>query len=462
MKRYFPVVIFSISLFYCCVFLLFSLKYQQQHDALEYIQYAKDIASNGLLKCNTSREVGYSILISPLFFFFSEPAAIMLSRFTNIILFSLSAAIFYLTIKILLPQASTKRILIFSLLFSLSPQLSSFSALRVYSEPLQILLNSIILFCFAKIFSKEANLSNSANLKFWIIAALASGYLTITKAFFAFYPLWLSFFIFVYAVFIQKIRYSVKSIIKPMAILLCLAYLPPFLWNQRDYHEDNNTYIANKFSLNLLNQAYLVEWGIKDELKWGVFQVSNNLGEFIFSNDAQRMRAETGEIFAKSRAFLSKINYGKDYKFIINSTLMEWQRLVTEHPLKYILCYYLNILNQLLLEGIYPNIYPTYRTNLVHYIYLINALILHFLYSIFIWMVIISGLFIYILKRKAKLLQQLKFKYTIIIFSLGYFIFFAYHFHTEMRYFYPFYINIYVLFALSCDYLTRKLYKAKY
>jgi len=454
-KKY-PLIIFGISFLYCCIFLLLSRQYQQAHDALSYIEYAKDIASGLFWKSNMGKEPGYSLLISPLFLLFSTPVAIMLSRIVNIVLVALSSSTFYLIIRTLLPRASIKKIFIFSLLFSLSPQLASFSALRVYSEPLQLFLNSVILFCFVKIFSNENKLLYCVELKFWIIAALAASYLIITKSFFLVYPLWLIFSILIYRILIRKTDQLIKVTTKAIVIFLCLSFLLPFLLKARNYKKDPDPYIARKLVVNLLIQTYAVEWNPDDAFKWGVFQISDNLGKHFFPNDAKRMDGVSGELITKSSNFIDSV-IGKEggYEILVESGAGEWFRLIQEHPVRYILYYCLNALNVLLFEGVYPDIYSVSKTALIHYIYIINAVILHFLYSIFIWSVIIGGILVYLIKYKTKLLSRLTPKCAIIVLSLGYFFLLAFHFNTELRYFHPFYINIYLLFALSCEFLIK-------
>ena len=161
------VIIFGVSFLLGCMCFGLSLSYQQQHDALVFIKYAQDIASGGFWNCGMDKEPGYPMLIAPFFMFFSNSMAIILCRLLNIILFSTSAALFYLIIRILFSQVSAKRTIIFSLIFALSPQLLSFSSLRVYSEPLQLFLNSLIIFSFVKLFSNENIIWDRAGIKYW-------------------------------------------------------------------------------------------------------------------------------------------------------------------------------------------------------------------------------------------------------------------------------------------------------
>ncbi|MDD5465394.1 MAG: hypothetical protein PHP73_03520 [Candidatus Omnitrophica bacterium] len=452
-KIYLP-IIFGISFLFGSIFLIFSLRFQQQYDALNFIQYAQDIVSGGLWKCGMAKEPGYPILISPLFWLFSESNAVILVRITNILLFSASATLFFLVLRILMPNSSLKRVFVFSLPFTLSPQLASFSALRVYSEPLQLFLNSLILFCLMKISLNEENSWCSTELKFWIIAALAAGWLVITKAFFLIYPFWLVFFILVYRILFTKKSCSIKIIAKPIIMFLCISLLFPFLWSARNYKKYGYAMVAIRGADNLLAHAYLVDWDLKDSLKWGIFQLSNKLGEVSFPSDSKRMAKITGEPYIKSTGFLNSYNEGH-YSNTEISAIAEWHRLVKEHPFRYIWFYCLNALNHVLFEGVYPDIFPEHATRLTNYIYLASAIILHFLYSILIYLVIIAGVLKYALRSGVKSLLKLRFKHALIIISLGYFYFFAYHFHTETRYFYPFYVNIYLIFALSCDYLFR-------
>ena len=344
----------------------------------------------------------------------------------------------------------------FSLFFSLSPQLASFCALRTYSEPLQLFLNSVVLFCFVKIFSGVDNIIRPGGLKFWVIASLGTGYLTLTKSFFYIYPLWLAFFSIIYCRFIVKNNCPLKTIAKLFVIFLFFSYLLPFLWLVSIQKKDNYQFTAERFSTNILIQAYSTEWGHDVAFKWSVFQISGNLGKFFFPADAKIINGVEGELTTKSFSFVKRADKMKDSgQTLTELSIREWGRLVKNHPFRYVLYYCVNGLNDLLLEGVYPDIYPEQKSTLLRYVYLINALLLHFLYSMFIWSVIIGGIFVYMIRYKTKLLSQLTLKRAIIVFSLGYFLFFAFHFHTELRYLYPFYINIYLLFTLSCEFLKK-------
>lgn len=428
------------------------------HDAMVYIQDAQAIATGGLGNAGMGKEPGYSMLIAPLFFLFSSPIAIMFSRFLNIILVSGASFIFYLTARVLLPKASVKRIFIFSLLFALSPQLSSFSSLRLYPEPLQLFLNSLILFCLVKIFMNKESSQHSVEWKAWLIAGLGMGMLMITKSLFLIYPFWFVFFILMHRIFFTKVHAPVKTIAKPIIIFLCISFLLPLLWSARNYKKFGYFMVAGRGSLVLLSHTYLVDWGFKDSLKWGVFQISDSLGKLSFPKDADRMAKVTGEPYIEAQRYL---NTHANVALANNdvSAMGEWRRLIQEHPFRYVWFYFLNALNHVLFEGVYPDIFPVNKTAVIKYIYLVSAVLLHLLYSIFIWVIIAAGVFKYWLKSGDKFLQGLEFKYTIIACSLTYFAFFAYHFHTEIRYFHPFYFNVYLLFALSYNYLFKDKYE---
>jgi len=450
--KIYPMIIFGVSLLLGFVFFIFKLHYQQQHDALNFIVHAKDFITGGIWKMGVGKEPGFPILISPLFWLLSEANAIMLSRVVNIILFSLSSIVFLLTLRILMPRASAKRVFIFSLPFALSPQLASFSSLRVYSEPLQLLLNTIILFCLVKISLNEEDPWGQRELKLWIFTGLTTGCLIMTKSFFLIYPLWIVFFMIIYRLFFYKKCCSIKAIAKPVIIFLCLSYFMPLLYSGKNYKQYGYFMMTVRGGETLLCHTYVVDWGFKDSLKWGVFQLSENLGIFCFPNDAERMAKISGEPYLKASKFMR--GSSKDFSGSQISTLMEWRRLVIKHPFRYVWFYFLNSLNHLLFEGVYPSIYVT-DTKVGRYIYLVSAITLHFIYSVFIWLIIIAGIIKYAGKYGIRLFQHLKLKYAIIAISLAYCISLSYHFHTEIRYFHPFYVNVYLLFALSCDYLIR-------
>lgn len=447
------IIIFGVSLLTGYIFLGLSWDYQQQHDALTFIRGAQNIVSGGLGNCNMDKEPGYSVLLFPLFRLFSNFTAIILARVMNIILFALTSILFYLTLKMLLYRYSPRIVLFFSLLFSISPQLASFSALCVYSETLQLFLNSVILFCLVSIFYREGNFSG--RLKFYIIAGLAASCLTITKTFFMLYALWMVFFILIHCTFFNKTSFPVKVIAKSLVIFLCLSILLPVIWSGRNYRKYGYPMVATRGGLVLLAHTYLVDWGLKDALKWSVFQLSDSIGNSVFPRDAKRMDRLSGEPNAKAIEFFS-IHGEAGYSQSEVSALSEWFRLLKSHPFRYVLFYSLNSLNHVLFEGIYPDLYPKHKTALIKYIYITSAIILHVFYSIFIWLIIILGSLKFIFNTGINALKELKIKYAIITFSLGYFIFFAYHFNTVTRYFYPFYFNVYLLFALSWNYLFRK------
>ena len=444
-NKAYPIIIFGVSFLLGCIFLSLSTRYQQVNDALGFIRQAKDIASCGIWKIVMEKEPGYSILASPLFRLFSESTAIMLARVLNVFLIAISSGIFYLTIRILMPHASMKRVFIFGLMFALSPQLSSFSALRVYSEPLQVFLNSIILFCLIKILSNKNGPWSLSNLKFWVIAAIGMSWLITTKAFFLIYPFWMVLFIIIYSISFYKMRQPALIIVKPVMIFLCLSLFLPLLLNVRD------PVVAARGCQNLLAQAYSVDLSLKDSFKWGVFQLSDNLGKSSFPKDAERMDKQFGEPISKSYKFINNFDKGNRAN-IASSTLAEWRRIVLGHPFKYTLFYCLNALNNILLEGVYAD----FKAMFGNHAYFLSVAILHFLYSIFIWGIITAAIFMYAAKSGMKSLFRVRPEYMVIVISLGYFYFFAYHFHIEMRYFYPFYINVYMLFALSWKYLLKE------
>jgi hypothetical protein len=451
--KFYPLLFFGVSFFVGCFFLLVSLRFQQVYDAVNYIQFAQDIAAEGFWKCGMDKEPGYSILIAPLFWLFSKSTAIMSARILNIFLFSASSVLFFLCLKLIMPRLSEKRLAVFCILFALSPQLASFSALRVYSEPLQLFLNAVILFCFLKISLKNENSWKPGELKFWIVSGLAMSYLIITKAFFILYPFWMIFFILIFRGILQKVKQPLRAVSRSVSIFLILSFLVPVAWSWRNYKKYGYFMVASRGVEVLLTHAYLTEWGIKDALKWGVYQLGDNFGKTLFPHDAQRMAKVTGEPYQKAWERVRKDNSGAPGNEI--SAVSEWKRLVKEHPFKYALFYCLNALNHVLFEGIYPDIYPGQKTILVNCIYLVAAVSLHLFYSLFIWGMILAGIFVYVSKNGVKFLLRIRPENMIIVVSLGYFLFFAYHFHTEIRYFHPFYINIYLLFALSCGYLLE-------
>ena len=438
-------LIFLIPFLSGLFFVAVSLHHEQRYDALTFIAYAQSIASGSLNACGMVKEPGYPIVISPLFLFFNQSKAILLSRVMNLLLVACSSVIFFLILRLLKPNLSLRKTFIFSLFFALSPQILSFSALRVYSEPLQLILNALVIFCLLKICASYQRLKASWLVILSVIAGLSAGLLSITKVFFLLYPLWMAAFIAVVFPIFKKTRLFKGGIFKFLVVFVCISYIPPFLWSMRNYKKYGYFMVSVRGATTLLAHTYVVDWGLKDSLKWGVFQLSDTLGTKLFPSDTHRMDKFSGEPSRKAEDF-AKYSQNQ-YKKSEISAAREWLRIVRAHPYKYIWFYFLNTLNHVFIEGIYPDIYPQNKTAVIKYLYIFNAAVLHILYSLFIWLVILYGVI--------KTLFRPGFLSLIIAAPLLYFLFLAYHFHTEIRYLHPLYINIYLLFSLCLCNITK-------
>ncbi len=455
-EKAYLLIIFIVPVLIGIILLCLTNDYPQMYDAGTFINRGQEIAYRGWRGYDMVKEPGYPFLLSFLFYFLKEDAAIVAARILNIFLQAGSAVIFALIFQTLKPYISRKRIIIFSLLFGCSPQLITFSSLRLYAEPLSVFLNSVGLFCFIKIVTKYKNSNGDFMLLFWIAAGLATSWLIMAKVFFLLYPLWILILGVGVCIIVKKKKISfVRKLIKPIAIFFLLCYTWPFLWSLRNYFKYEHFSICIRGATTLLSHTYLVEMDAKDSLKWAMYQISANLGKVLYPNEEEQMMKQTGDAYAKAEDFA---RYGeKDYKKSEIGAVREWWKLVGLHPYKYALFTSLNSLNHLFLEGVYPDYYPADKSKAMRFLYMFNAIVFHVFYSLFIWFVILVGVVAYFKKIRIVGFENINLNYLFIALPLLYFATVAYHFHTEIRYLHTLYPNIYLLFCLSLNYWFDRL-----
>lgn len=451
-EKIYLLIVFIVPVLIGIILLYLTKDYLPMNDAVVFINGGKEVAYHGWGNYGMYKEPGYPFLLSFPFHFFKESTAIIVARVLNLLLQAGSAVVFVLILQMIKPLISKGRLIVYGLIFGCSPQLLTFSSLRVYSEPLQLFLNSIMVFCFIKI---AANMDKNSRLLFWIIGGLATSLLIMTKVFFLLYPIWIVVSFIGVSMIIRKNKVKfIRKLIKPALVFLVLCYTWPFLWSLRNYNRYGLFMVSIRGATTMLSHTYLVEMETKDSLKWAVYQLSDSLGEKIFPEDKVQMQKQTGDAYSKAEAFAQygSVSYGNSEI----SAVEEGWRLVETHPYKYILFTGLNSLNHVFFEGVYPDIYPSGMANLMRYVYLFNAVVTHFLYSLFIWFVILVGGMVYFKRIKEKGIEGLNLNYIYIMLPLSYFIVIAYHFHTEIRYLHPLYPNIYLLFCLSLNYWFDK------
>lgn len=450
-EKVYLLIIFIVPIVIGLILLGLTIDYPQMYDAGTFISRGEEIALRGWKNYDLVKEPGYPFLLSFVFYFLRGNAAIIVARGLNILLQACAAVLFALIFQTLKPSVSRRRIVIYGLMFGCSPQLITFSSLRLYAEPLSVFLNSVILFCFIKIVSEYKNSKGYIILIFWILAGITFGWLIMAKVFFLLCPVWSIILGFSACVFIKKKKIGfLNKLIKPIVIFFILCYTWPFLWSMRNYFKYDHFSICIRGATTLLSHTYLVEMKTKDSLKWAIYQLSANLGAKLYPDEKEQMMKQTGYAYTEAEAFAS---YGdENYKKSEVGAIKEWGRLVKLHPYKYVLFTSLNSLNHIFLEGIYPDLYPANKSKTIFFLYVLNAIIFHILYSLFMWVIILVGIVIYLQKIKAHGYETINLNYIYITLPLLYFIVIAYHFHTEIRYLHTLYPNIYLLYCLSLNY----------
>lgn len=390
-----------------------------------------------------NREPVYPFFISLIYRIFghNNQAVIVV----QVILHAITAVLIY---KLALFWFSSRIALVASLLTAIDPTVAGFCG-YLSTEPLALFL--LVLFTYLFVYFKDNH-----GLMIAILSGLMLGVLTLCRAVFLLYPL---FILVCLLLAPSKINYKKKLAYGLLMILVSLTVLSPWLYrNQRIF---NVPFITTRSGHTLLWRAMRTEYTPKEMLIHMVYGASDTFGRKLFPDEYSKMtvRGEFGtdNIYAVG---------DKKYWVYIEQgyTALEADRLLRKEALQIIkkrpILYAVQSLLELWKLSFFEIVPFAYSDNfnrlmesnrILFYVGTAVRIIMRYIYS---WFILILAFIGFLKIRKSF------WSYLILIIPIFYVVSTAILVDSGPRYFYPAVPFIFILAALSINKVIEKnIYK---